>query len=673
MNIDLAIVIGYSKDSLQSREKMRAIMRDLYPNSTLEMNVLLSVYESGIPQIIRNNKSISNAQYTSYIQKIIDAYGIHEKYVIEGLNAWIDYCIGSGAVQNLQLTYTPSKTKIQNNTYSFPDMGLNPKESIAFSSPNISCYPIKNQVSGDQSDYDIVDLGNGQIEIIKFKGFEEKTMIIPNKIQGKNVIGIGKEAYLGCKMVEKIIISEGIKYIEDRAFYRCSELSEVVFPDSLERIGTKPSKNDHLYKLCADNNGAFYNTALQKLIFPSNLTFIGAGSFNKCDSLIKITCSDSLKTIEAKAFYKCSKLKTVETNEGLESIGEEAFSWCRSLTEILLPSTLKSIEQRVFFLVGSNFTIYCYKGSVGLDYARRNGIRVRDASTIIKTSAVTVNHSTTQFVNSSQNIQYNLAANPVSDKASYYDVTELGNGQIEITKYKGPRKNALALVVPNNIQGMNVVGIGKDAYRNCNGVRKIIISEGIRYIEDRAFYSCSELSEVVFPSSLERIGTKSSGKDHMFGISPLDGAFCYTAIKSIVFPSSLKSIGIGSFFRCGSLSSIAFPSNLETIDISAFEACKSLKNISLPRRLRNIEANAFHYCTCLDTVRLSEGLQVIGANAFRNCSALRKIIIPNSVKLIGNDAFLFACSGFTIYCYNGSVGLDYALKNGFKAKDASKI
>ena len=63
-------------------------------------------------------------------------------------------------------------------------MGLNPKESIAFSSPNISCYPIKNQVSGDQSDYDIVDLGNGQIEIIKFKGFEEKTMIIPNKIRG---------------------------------------------------------------------------------------------------------------------------------------------------------------------------------------------------------------------------------------------------------------------------------------------------------------------------------------------------------------------------------------------------------------------------------------------------------------------------------------------------------
>ena len=52
MKIDLAIVIGYSKDSLQSREKMRAIMRDLYPNSTLEMNVLLSVYESGIPQII---------------------------------------------------------------------------------------------------------------------------------------------------------------------------------------------------------------------------------------------------------------------------------------------------------------------------------------------------------------------------------------------------------------------------------------------------------------------------------------------------------------------------------------------------------------------------------------------------------------------------------------------
>lgn len=71
MDIDLSKVIGYSKDSLKSRTLMRAIMKDLYPDKTREMNVLLDIYESGVPKEIRNNGIISSEQYQQYVERIL--------------------------------------------------------------------------------------------------------------------------------------------------------------------------------------------------------------------------------------------------------------------------------------------------------------------------------------------------------------------------------------------------------------------------------------------------------------------------------------------------------------------------------------------------------------------------------------------------------------------------
>lgn len=90
MDIDLSKVIGYSRDSLQSRALMRSIMLDLYPGKTRKMNILLSVYERGVPRKIKNDGNITDAKYAQYIQNIVDDYGIQKQWAVAGLNAWID-------------------------------------------------------------------------------------------------------------------------------------------------------------------------------------------------------------------------------------------------------------------------------------------------------------------------------------------------------------------------------------------------------------------------------------------------------------------------------------------------------------------------------------------------------------------------------------------------------
>ena len=413
--IDLSKVIGYSKDCLQSRALMRAVILDLYPGQTREMNVLLDVYESGIPREIRSAGTISDSQYAAYVQRIVNDYGLQEVHALEGLDAWIDQCIGVGTA-----------AKIRKSTISLSsDIGENLKLQSIKHTP-IRTQSIQN-VSGSEADFDIKEIDTNSVEIVKFKGFDEKKMTVPSMIGSKKVIGIGKNAYRACKSLEKIIVAEGITYIENGAFAECTMLKDVILPSTLKRVGSKNSKNDFLRS--RNTMGVFANTPIKHIIFPLGLTYLGRetfkrcseleeinlpngitqlepATFKECSSLKKVLLPDHLRKIGDDAFMFCSKLeeiilpiavrklglgafnkcdmlKKVQLNEGLQEINSYAFYDCYAMTEITLPSTLSNIGSNVFgasFYDRLNLTIYCYAGSKGLEYARKEGFPIKDAS-----------------------------------------------------------------------------------------------------------------------------------------------------------------------------------------------------------------------------------------------------------------------------------------------------
>lgn len=435
--IDLGKVIGYSRDCMQSRALMRAVILDLYPGQTREMNVLLDVYESGIPREIRRAGTISDSQYANYVQKIVNDYGLQEKYVMKALDAWIEQCISIGTAAKIHKPIQLSGNGIGENLQPQP----------------INHAPIETQsaqnVSGHATDFEIKTIDANSVEIVKFKGFDEKELTVPSMINQKRVAGIGKDAYKACKSVEKIIIAEGIQYIDDGAFAECQLLKEVVLPSTLTRIGSKEDKSktdryNYLYLGNEDNGGAFANTAIKRIILPAGLTYLGKetfmycteldeidlpngitelkpSTFEYCSSLKKVLLPDELTRIGMKTFSECSKLqkimlpakvrvidesafrscktlKNIQLNEGLRVIGNSVFENCNSMTEITLPSSLNTIGTGVFNLHefylpydrrrngwftdknNPNLTIYCYAGSKGLEYARKEGIPIKDAS-----------------------------------------------------------------------------------------------------------------------------------------------------------------------------------------------------------------------------------------------------------------------------------------------------
>ena len=110
-------------------------------------------------------------------------------------------------------------------------------------------------------------------------------------------------------------------------------------------------------------------------------------------------------------------------------------------------------------------------------------------------------------------------------------------------------------------------------------------------------------------------------------------------LTKVVLPTSLEKIGASSFERCESLTSINIPDSVTTIGDSAFAYCSSLTSINLPDSLTTIGSESFKNCESLTSVNLSDGLATIGDGAFTYCSSLTSINLPDSLTTIGNYAF----------------------------------
>ncbi len=107
---------------------------------------------------------------------------------------------------------------------------------------------------------------------------------------------------------------------------------------------------------------AFYKcTGLRRIIFPDNLEVIGGDAFSCDENLRTINIPPGLKTIWSNAFAHCTSLSLdrLVFPEGLEEIGMWAFEETPSLKcEVVFPSTLTKISRYSFMLSGITSIVF---------------------------------------------------------------------------------------------------------------------------------------------------------------------------------------------------------------------------------------------------------------------------------------------------------------------------
>nr|WP_303997384.1 leucine-rich repeat protein [Ruminococcus bromii] len=194
--------------------------------------------------------------------------------------------------------------------------------------------------------------------------------------------------------------------------------------------------------------------------------------------------------------------------------------------------------------------------------------------------------------------------------------------QIILKKYY---LNDSEVKVPNKVGDSNVTEIGANCFRNCNKIKSVVISDGIKVIGDKAFIDCKNIKNIYIPDSVEKIG---------------EGTFSgCESIESIDIPDKVKEIGSSSFSHCENLKDVKLPTNLQRINPYLFYWCLNLKSVVIPDNVTSIGEQSFFRCESLNTVEIGKNVTFIGDYAFTRCRNLYKVSMNKKVNIIGESAF----------------------------------
>lgn len=223
-------------------------------------------------------------------------------------------------------------------------------------------------------DFIYTESEDGEGVIIRGYTGDLTSLAIPDKIDGRTVEGIGEEAFEG-SMITEIGLPQGVKYIEDNAFYQCGNLTFAGLPEGLERIGIGAFGECHNLKeiefpesLLLIENLAFAETSLPEVRIPANVETIGGAAFAIPASvgIMDIEVSEDNPTYLSEdgvlfLRYENDKTETILWTypsgrdgayvipEHVIAIAPYAFAHCRNLEEVIIPDNVILIGSKAFY------------------------------------------------------------------------------------------------------------------------------------------------------------------------------------------------------------------------------------------------------------------------------------------------------------------------------------
>lgn len=318
---------------------------------------------------------------------------------------------------------------------------------------------------------------------------------------------------------EELQYFTGLTEIGKYAFYYCTELQQVVLPNTIEKIGYRAFNRcpithvDLPESLLEIDSEAFSD--LVTVNIPKNVRFVGSISslsypgsdatpFYSCP-LVEITVdadNQQYCAVDGVLFNKsmtelvCYPTKkegvSYSVPEGVMTIRQCAF-YLTELTNISFPESLRMIEGSAFRYAEELVEINLPEGLVEIC---PGAFEFCDAlTTITIPSSVT---TMTSAICTAKNLQEFIVA-PSNTHFKAVDGVLMNYDGTMIVNY--PTGKEGAYTVPQE-----VTSIGHSAFQYAFGIDELILNEGIVEIDGYALFECNGLKEIVFPASLVEVG-----------------------------------------------------------------------------------------------------------------------------------------------------------------------
>ncbi|CAJ1955675.1 unnamed protein product [Cylindrotheca closterium] len=371
--------------------------------------------------------------------------------------------------------------------------------------------------------------------------FEQLTRV---NFNGSDLTSIGKLAFYECTSLLEIKIPASVTIIEGSAFAVCRSLTRVHFHED------------------------------------SVLTIVKERAFAACKSLTEVRIPSSVETIEEGAFAHCWSLRKLHfhLDSSLTTIGIEAFVQCRSLADVTIPSSVVRIQSRAFL-----------RCELLARVLFKEGLKVIHTDVFygcVKLENVDIPRSL-----------------EVMDCGAFYDCTSLQKVNFEEGNLRKIGKQAFqgcrklhTINIPTTVERLET-----RTFRNCASLEVVKFQNGLKYVEEKAFYICKNLQAVAMPGSVKLIGPGAfRGSPKLLSVDLGDR------------PRSLQ-IDDSVFWGCASLVNLCFPAKspltLRTVGYDVFQGCTTLQNhygeripsFAVERRFENFPIHKLCYHASVTT------------------------------------------------------------------------
>ena len=504
--------------------------------------------------------------------------------------------------------------------------------------------------------------------------------------------------YFKRKLIEKIVIDEGVTSIGDAVFNGCTNLKSITIPESVTYIGRSAFVycdalkdinyagtvaqwneiyvNDYNITLipatihCEDGDirtSSYCGSNVRWTLEDGVLTVSGSGNmynyqedsftpwYDQAESITSVVIDDGVTGIGAFAFYNCKNVKNIPIPDSVTVIQRWAFSLCSSLESITIPGSVTEINDYAFHGCTKLKDVVISEGVERIaPYAFSDCDSLESVTLPSTIESLGKSYYLGEYAGVFADCQKlkNIIVSEDNEAFSSDDGVLFSKDKSEIITYPAG-KEAAEYQIPNS-----VVSISYNAFMGCKNLQTVDIPDSVVEIKDKAFFACEGLKNIVLPSSVTTIGNEA-----FFGC---------LSLESITIPYTVTYIGNNALGACDALEDVYYVGFVSgwnelypyddlnnavvhfanPMDIQASGDCGRYVTWTLDKGVLTISGEGdMPYYDCYDRapwyyiseaiskVVIEDGVTSIGSCAFANFANLTEITIPDSVKRIEADAF----------------------------------